>query len=97
MQPKTELEKKGAEEKERHDKKAREEEIRPGMQVLLKYKKKKKGMPRYDPNPFTVTELVGRQAVLKRGSTTLRRETQKFKRFYPNAGESIPGQTIDDE
>ena len=73
----------GAAEKMRHDTKAREEELKEGMQVLLKYKKKKKGMPRYDPNPFTITKLVGRQAVLERGTTSLKRETQKFKRFYP--------------
>ena len=86
----------GAKEKEKHDKRAREEEISPGMQVLLKYRKKKKGMPKYDPNPFTVTELMGRQAVLKRGSTTLRRETQKFKRYYQDAQGSTPA-TPDDE
>ena len=67
------------------------------MQVLLKYKKKNKGMPRYDPSPFTVTEMVGRQAVLKRGNTTLRRETQKFKRFHTNTHASTPDQAIDDE
>ena len=87
----------GAEEKRRHDRKAREEEIRPGMQVLLKYKKKKKGMPRYDPRPFTVTELSGRQAVLKRGNTLLKRETEKFKRFYPDFQEGRPEQAIDDD
>ena len=40
-------------------------------------------MPRYDPKPFTITELFGRQAALQRGTTTLRRETQKFKKFNP--------------
>ena len=54
-----------------------------GTQVLLKNKKKKKGISTYDPRPFTVTEIVGRQAVLERGDTVLRRETQKFKKFYP--------------
>ena len=72
----------GHAEKNRRDKAAREEELSVGMKVLLKQKTKKKGMPRYDPKPFTITELVGRQAVLQRGSSTLKRETQKFKRFY---------------
>ena len=54
------------------------------MQVLLKRKKKKKGMSKYDPRPFTVTEIVGRQAVLERDGAKIKRETQKFKRFYPH-------------
>ena len=77
------MRKQGEIEKRRHDQKAREESIEVGTQVLLKSKKKKKGMPKYDPRPFTVTEIVGRQAVLERGSTKLRRETQKFKKYYP--------------
>jgi hypothetical protein len=83
----------GVREKQRHDKKTREEELKVGMQVLLKYKQKKKGMPRYDPNPFTITELVGRQAVLQRGTTTLRRETQKFKKLHtPKNGAAVHSQ-----
>ena len=40
-------------------------------------------MSKYDPRPFTVTEIVGRQAVLERDGAKIKRETQKFKRFYP--------------
>ena len=72
----------GAREKERHDRKAREEHLEVGMKVLLKSKKKRKGSPKYDPEPYTISEMKGRQAVLTRGSTTIRRETQKFKRLY---------------
>ena len=56
-----------------------------GMQVLLRKNKRRKGMPRFDPKPYTIIELVGRQAVLQRGEQRLRRETQKFKRFRPSA------------
>ena len=77
------MRKHGESEKKRHDQKAREESIEVGMQVLLKRKIKKKGMSKYDPRPFTVTEIVGRQAVLERDGAKLKRETQKFKRFYP--------------
>ena len=73
----------GESEKKRHDQKAREENIEVGMQVLLKRKIKRKGMSKYDPRPFTVTEIVGRQAVLERDGAKIKRETQKFKRFYP--------------
>ena len=52
------------------------------MKVLLKRKQKRKGMSKYDPRPFTLVELVGRQAVITRGDTTLRRETQKIKKFH---------------
>ena len=52
------------------------------MKVLLKNKVKRKGQPKYDPKPYTITELHGRQAVLQRGDRKIRRETQKFKRFY---------------
>ena len=69
-------------EKERHDKTAREEHLEVGMKVLLRNKKRKKGTPKFDPKPYTICELQGRQAVLTRGNTKLRRETQKFKRFY---------------
>ena len=72
----------GKKEKERRDKRAREEELAVGMQVLLKNKAKKKGQPKYDPRPYTITELNGRQALLERGQKKIRRETQKFKRFY---------------
>ena len=72
----------GRREKERHDKKAREERLEIGMKVLLKNKNRRKGSPKFDPEPYTITELKGRQAVLKRGETPIRRETQKFKRFY---------------
>ena len=51
----------GQAEKVRRDKVAREEAVQIGMQVLLKNKRKKKGMPLYDPRPFTIVELVGRQ------------------------------------
>ena len=86
----------GTIEKQKHDEKTREENLQVGMQVLLKNKNKRKGMPRYDPKPFTITKLVGRQAVLQRGSTTLRRETQKFKRFYPQE-ETKPATVPQDE
>ena len=76
------MKKRANEEKERHDKKAREEHLKAGMKVLLRNKKKKKGNPKYDPEPYTIIELEGRQAVLRRGDTTLRRETQKFKRLH---------------
>ena len=52
------------------------------MKVLLKRKKKRKGMSKYDPKPFIVSEIVGRQEVLERDGAKIRRETQKFKRFY---------------
>ena len=52
------------------------------MEVLLKNKAKKKGQPKYDPRPYTITELHVRQALLERGEKKIRRETQKFKRFY---------------
>ena len=69
-------------EKARRDKVAREEVLEVGMRVLLKQKGKKKGMPRYDPQPYTIVELVGRQATIQRGEKRLKRETKKFKRFY---------------
>lgn len=72
----------GKRDKERRDRTAREEELAVGMKVLLKNKVKRKGIPKYDPKPFIITELVGRQAVIKRDDTVLRRETQKFKRFH---------------
>ena len=72
----------GQKEKERRDKRAREEELAVGMKVLLKNKVKKKGQPKYDPRPYTITELKGRQALLERGQKKIRRETQKFKRFF---------------
>ena len=86
----------GASEKKRHDVKTREEDIQVGSQVLLKHRKKKKGMPRYDPKPFTVVEIVGRQATLERGTTTLHRETQKFKKYYPEKQGTSTAQ-LDDE
>lgn len=72
----------GEKEKVRRDAHAREENLDVGMKVLLKNKKRRKGYRKYDPKPFTITELVGRQAVLERGDTVLRRETQKFKRLF---------------
>ena len=39
-------------------------------------------MSKYDPRPYTVIEIVGRQAVLERDGSKIKRETQKFKRFY---------------
>ena len=39
----------------------------------------------YDEDPYTITKLVGRQAMITRGSKTLNRETQKFKRYYEKA------------
>ena len=80
----------GKDEKERHDKSAREEKLEVGMQVLLRMKKRRKGMPRFDPMPYTIIELVGRQAVLQRGEQKLRRETQKFKRFQPSVSNTAP-------
>ena len=38
-------------------------------------------MSKYDPEPYTIEELVGRQAVIKRGDSVLHRETQKIKKF----------------
>ncbi len=73
----------GQAEKVRRDKVAREEAVQVGMQVLLKNKRKKKGMPLYDPRSFTIVELVGRQAVIQRSNKCLHRETKKFKRFFP--------------
>ena len=71
----------GEAEKKRRDMRAREEELQEGMKVLLKRKHKRKGMSKYDPDPYVLKELVGRQAVITRGDTILRRETQKIKRF----------------
>ena len=39
----------------------------------------------YDEDPYTITELVGRQATITRGSKALNRETQKFKRYIEKA------------
>ena len=61
------IKERGEKEKERRDARAREEELMVGMKVLLKRKKKKKGMPIYDPEPYTITKLFGRQAVIERG------------------------------
>ena len=72
----------GWKEKERRDKQAREEDLAVGMKVLLKNKVKRKGQPRYDPKPYVITDLRGRQATLERGEKKIRRETQKFKRFF---------------
>ena len=72
----------GKKEKERRDQHAREEQLEVGMKVLLKNKAKKKGQPKYDPNPYTITKLTGRQATLERGNRKITRESQKFKRFY---------------
>ena len=72
----------GEKEKERRDKHAREESLEVGMKVLLKNKVKRKGQPKYDPKPYTITELHGRQATLKRGTKKIKRETQMFKRFF---------------
>ena len=79
----------GENEKRRHDQKAREEKIEVGMQVLLKRKIKKKGMSKYDPKPFTVVEIVGRQAVLERDGAKIKRETQKFKKFYSHPQQHV--------
>ena len=72
---KQKIEDRGKAEKERRDKRAREEDLAVGMKVLLKNKHKRKGQPKFDPQPYTITELVGRQATLMRGSKTIRRET----------------------
>ena len=72
----------GEKKKERRDKHAREESLEAGMKVLLKNKLKRKGQPKYDPKPYTITELHGRQATLKRGTKKIKRETQMFKRFF---------------
>ena len=72
----------GRKEKERRDKQAREEDLAVGMKVLLKNKVKRKGQPKYDPKPYVITDLRGRQATLERGEKKIRRETQKFKRFF---------------
>jgi hypothetical protein len=69
----------GEAEKKRRDMRAREEVLEVGMKVLLKRKHKRKGISKYDPDPFILEELVGRQAVISRGDTILRRETQKIK------------------
>ena len=61
------------------------------MKVLLKNKVKRKGQPKYDPRPYTITELQGRQALLERGERKIRRETQKFKRFYEQTRPQNPG------
>ena len=75
----------GEAEKKRRDMRAREEVLEVGMKVLLKRKHKRKGISKYDPDPFILEELVGRQAVISRGDTILRRETQKIKRFHEPA------------
>ena len=71
----------GEKEKIRRDAKAREEVLTVGDTVLLKKKCKRKGYPRYDPLPYTLIDLIGRQAVIQRGSSILRRETNKIKKF----------------
>ena len=96
MEAKERMRSHGESEKKRHDQKAREESIEVGMQVLLKRKMKKKGMSKYDPRPFTVTEIVGRQAVLERNGAKIKRETQKFKRFYPQPEHHVQLSNDDD-
>ena len=50
-------------------------------------------MPRYDPEPYTITKLVGRQAELQRGEKKITRETQKFKRYFTaESDKEIPRQ-----
>ena len=71
----------GEAEKKRRDMRSKEEELEVGMKVLLKRKNRRKGMSKYDPEPYTIEELVGRQAVIKRGDSVLHRETQKIKKF----------------
>ena len=64
-------------EKARRDKVAREEVLEVGMSVLLKQKGKRKGMPRYDPQPYTIVELVGRQATIQQGEKNGMRQIRK--------------------
>ena len=79
------MEKRAQFDKGRRDPISREEHLEVGMQVLLKEKVKRKGRPRYDPKPYTIIELVGRQAVIQRGEKVLRRETKKIKRFFESS------------
>ena len=62
------------------------------MNVLLKEKVKRKGKPRYDPKPYSIIELIGRQVTIQRGSKVLRRESKKGKCFYEQNRECAKGQ-----
>jgi hypothetical protein len=91
------MKERGEKDKKRRDARAREEELQVGMKVLLKRKKKRKGMPIYDPEPYTITKLFGRQAVIERGGEKLNRETQKFKRFYTDNDKADKPDCADDD
>ena len=75
-------------EKSRHDRTANEEMIEVGDKVLLKNKQKAKGQPKYDPEPYEVVQIHGRQTLLRRGDRKIWRETQKFKKIAPQTGDT---------
>ena len=78
------MRKRGEEDKARRDKKAREEPLEVGMKVLLKRQVRRKGETLYDPEPYEITKMEGRQVTIKRGSQVKTRETSKIKRYYEN-------------
>ena len=75
-------------EKSRHDRTANEELIEVGDKVILKNKQKAKGQPKYDPEPYEVVQIHGRQTLLRRGDRKIWRETQKFKKIAPQTGDT---------
>ncbi len=67
------------------------------MEVLLKRKRKYKGQSKYDPEPYTIVELVGRQAVIQRGEEKKTRETSKIKKFNTSKPEEKVQETTNDD
>ena len=53
--------------------------IVPGDLVLLP-QKKSKTQPQYDPDPYTVTKVMGTQITATRGQKSRTRDAQKFKK-----------------
>ena len=78
------MRKRGEEDKIRRDKKAREEPLEVGMKILLKRQVRKKGETMYDPEPYVIINMEGRQVTIKRGSQVKTRESNKLKRYYEN-------------
>ena len=72
------MRKRGEEDKARRDKKAREEPLEVGMKVLLKRQVRRKGETLYDPEPYEIVNITGRQVTIKRGSQVKTRETSKI-------------------
>ena len=59
-------------------------DIQPGDLVLLLQKDSKK-QSRYDPQPYTVTQVQGSQITAQRGNKIRLRDAQMFKKVMPHA------------